>query len=194
MTTTPPSPTPTPKKATKAEALQRVEEVMLIRMSGAGLHDLREYAREKKWGVTDGQLYRYMQQADDRIADSLAKDRPRLFELHVARRRMLFARCVESGDWRAALAVIRDEALLFRLYEGRGQSPAGGPPVEGGGDVVKLLGERLRQVSAADLPVGDKAKLTAALADAYLRAVAAVELEGRVEALERAQSQRGEPR
>jgi hypothetical protein len=100
---------------------------MLIRPSGAGFHDLREYAREKHWGVSDGQLYRYLQQADDLIADSLARDRPRLLDLHIARRRTLFARCVESGDWRAALAVLRDEAQLCHLYD----TPKAPPPEEG---------------------------------------------------------------
>src|SRR5438067_13211696 len=101
MTKTPDPPKPAKMKATKAEALQRVEEVLLIRLSGAGFHDIREYAREKGWGVSDSQLYRYMRKADDQLADSLEKDRPRLFSLHVGRRRALYARCVDSGDWRA---------------------------------------------------------------------------------------------
>src|SRR5262245_5763270 len=110
-TPTPEQLKPPPKKATKAEILQRVEEIMLIRLSGAGFHDVREYAREKGWPLSPAQLHRNMQQADDLIADSLAKDRDKLFDLHVSRRRTLYARAIESGDLRAALAVIRDEAL-----------------------------------------------------------------------------------
>src|SRR2546429_9738709 len=98
MKPTPKPPAPPKKRATKAEVMQRVEEVMLIRLSGAGFHDLREYAREKKWGVSDGQLRRYQQEADDLISESLAQDRPKLFDLHVARRRTLFARAIETGD------------------------------------------------------------------------------------------------
>jgi hypothetical protein len=113
-----PDPQPTPgKKATNAEVMKRVEEIFSIRQAGAGLHDIREYAKAQKWGVSDSQLYRYMQKADDLLSDSVAKDRPKLHDLHIARRRLLYARCMESGDWRAALAVIRDEAMLYRLYE-----------------------------------------------------------------------------
>src|SRR4051812_21315271 len=110
------TPDPTPKQASKVEIARRIEEILLIRLSGAGFHDVRNYATEKGWNVSRAQLYRYMQQADEQIKDSLEKDRPQLFDLHVARRRTLFARCVESGDWRAALAVARDEALLYGLY------------------------------------------------------------------------------
>jgi hypothetical protein len=103
------------KRSTKAELLQRVEEVVLIRLSGAGFHDLAEYAREKGWGVQQAQLYEYMQQADARIKESLDKDRANLLDLHVVRRRTLFARCIEGGDWRAALAVLDSEAKLLGI-------------------------------------------------------------------------------
>src|SRR5436190_784134 len=124
------TPAPTPRQASKVEITQRIEEILLIRLSGAGFHDVRNYATEKGWHVSRAQLYRYMRKADDRIADSLEKDRPRLVDLHVARRRTLYARCQESGDWRAALAVLADEAKLLGLYPaarhehtGRGGAP-----------------------------------------------------------------------
>src|SRR5437763_11792166 len=104
------TPATKPKRTPTAEIAQRIEEIMLIRLSGAGFHDVRNYATERGWGVSRAQLYRYMRAADDRIKDSLEKDRPRLLDLHVARRRTLYARCQESGDWRAALAVLADEA------------------------------------------------------------------------------------
>jgi hypothetical protein len=110
------TPKPKPKQASAVEIAQRIEEIMLIRLSGAAFHDVRNYATEKGWQVSRAQLYRYQQQADDLIADSLEKDRPRLLDLHVARRRTLYARCVESGDWRAALAIADSEARLLGLF------------------------------------------------------------------------------
>jgi hypothetical protein len=197
--TTPPDQTKPPrKKATKAEVLQRVEETMLIRLSGAGFHDLREYAREKQWDVSESQLYRYMQQADDRIADSLAKDRPRLLDLHIARRRMLFARCVDSGDWRAALAVLRDEALLYRLYDqakaspDEATNPANDTPEAA---LARLKAGAARAAAQADALLrsdSEATRLAAArtLLDACLRYREQGELAARVEMLEAVLKQR----
>jgi hypothetical protein len=42
---------PKPKKATNAVVLQRVEEVLAIRLDGAQLHDIRRYASEN-WSGT----------------------------------------------------------------------------------------------------------------------------------------------
>ena len=52
------------------------------------------------------------------------------------------------------------------------------------GDVVKLLGARLRQVDQSELPTGEKSRLTAVLADALLRAIGVDVLDRRLEALQ----------
>jgi hypothetical protein len=54
----------------------------------------------------------------------------------------------------------------------------------GTGDVVKLLSARLRQLDAADMPTGEKSRLTATLADALLAALAIDDLGKKIEALE----------
>ncbi len=51
-------------------------------------------------------------------------------------------------------------------------------------DVVQLLAARLRQLDAAELPTGEKARLTATLADALLRAIGVDVLDKRLEALQ----------
>ena len=51
-------------------------------------------------------------------------------------------------------------------------------------DVVKLLAGRLRQIDRAELPTGEKSRLTAALADALLRAIGVDVLDKRLEALQ----------
>ena len=38
-----------PVKATNAVILQRVEEVLVIRLDGAQMHDIRRYASENGW-------------------------------------------------------------------------------------------------------------------------------------------------
>jgi hypothetical protein len=52
------------------------------------------------------------------------------------------------------------------------------------GDVVELLAARLRQVDAADLSTAEKSRLTAALADAWLRATGVDVLDKRLAAVQ----------
>jgi hypothetical protein len=52
------------------------------------------------------------------------------------------------------------------------------------GDVVQTLSVRLRQLDAAELPTGEKSRLTATLADALLRAIGVNVLDQRLEALQ----------
>jgi hypothetical protein len=116
-------------KATKAQIELRVQEVLRIRLDGAEFWDVREYAREKEqepdspWHLepdakplSDGQLWRYMARADKLIAESCRASRKKLIRRHLAQRRNLYAKAVSAGDYRTALAVIRDEAELEALY------------------------------------------------------------------------------
>ncbi len=58
------------------------------------------------------------------------------------------------------------------------------PPVRSPGDVVNLLAAQVRQVNVAELPTGEKARLTALLADAMLRAIGVDVVDKRLEALQ----------
>jgi hypothetical protein len=51
-------------------------------------------------------------------------------------------------------------------------------------DVVQMLSARLRQLDAADMPTGEKSRLTATLADALLAAFAIDDLGKKIEAME----------
>jgi hypothetical protein len=70
-------------KATKAEISQRVEEVLRIRLDGAQMHDILQYASEKKWGVGERQLWNYVAASDDRLIARLDKDRDKLLAPNV---------------------------------------------------------------------------------------------------------------
>jgi hypothetical protein len=120
---------PKPPKATRATVVQRVEEVLRIRLDGAEFWDVREYAREKEkeegspWflpdggkPLSDGQLWRYIGRADRLIAESCRASRKKLLRRHLAQRRNLHAKAVLAGDIRAALACLQDEARLQGLY------------------------------------------------------------------------------
>jgi hypothetical protein len=89
---------------------------------------------------------------------------------------------------RAAVALldhaVRGVELADVLHGDRSDGEADKRGIEGTGDVVRVLAERLRQVDAAELPTGEKSRLTATLADALLRAIGADVLDKRLEALQ----------
>lgn len=93
-----------------------VEQVLKIILLGAEFHDLRDYADEVGWKVTDVKLRKMQSQALDMCKDSVERDPGRIFSRHVMQRRRLYTLAVESGDYRAALAVARDEAQLLDVY------------------------------------------------------------------------------
>jgi hypothetical protein len=86
-----------------------------------------------------------------------------------------------SDRVRAAVAILNHAFLAPDLREGE---PADSRRIEGTADVAHLLADRLRQLDAAELPAAEKARLTATLADAMLRAYGADVLDKRLEALQ----------
>jgi hypothetical protein len=198
-----------PQKPTKADLLARVEEVLRVRLDGAEFWDVREYVREKEqegappWAVpeggkplSDGTLWRYIGRADRLIAESCRASRKKLLRRHLTQRRALFARALAAGDLRAALAALDSEARLLRLTErpsgrkgkpGDAQDQADGlvraaAELSGGMDAAAAALTALAE-SAGD----DRLRLAAARAviDAGLRVKETVELQRRVEELER---------
>jgi hypothetical protein len=82
-------------------------------------------------------------------------------------------------------------ALLEHAFRGlndadalQGEPEAGDTASMDTAGVVQLLAARLRQVDAAELPTGEKARLSATLADALLRAIGVDVLDKRLEALQ----------
>ena len=104
------------KKSDNTELLKRVEAVLRIRLDGAQFHDIREYAVEMAWGVSDTQLRRYVQKADARLVERQDKSRKQLVARRLAQRDALFARCVNAADYRTALAILDSADKLRGLY------------------------------------------------------------------------------
>jgi hypothetical protein len=116
-------------RATPATIQRRVQAVLQIRLDGAEGWDVRQYVAEKQaageapWTVDEGgkqlserQIRRYVEQADALIAESCRTSRKRALRRHMAQRRNLYARAVQAGDLRTALAVLTDLAKLQGLY------------------------------------------------------------------------------
>jgi hypothetical protein len=105
-------------KSTKAEVRRRVNEVFKLRLGGAEFLDIREYADapERRWGVSDTQLRRYIAAADALCRKYFDARADHLLARHLLQRRQLHAHCMGAGDYRTALAVLKDEAELEGLY------------------------------------------------------------------------------
>ncbi|HEY7157970.1 MAG TPA: hypothetical protein VH575_28700 [Gemmataceae bacterium] len=80
---------------------------------------------------------------------------------------------------------VRDLVDTVRRVEKQdGERGDGDAAPMGTTDVVRLLAGRLRQLGAAELPIGEKSRLTATLADALLRAIGVDVIDKRLEALQ----------
>jgi hypothetical protein len=106
--------------------LARVEAVYELRLGGAGFADVREWARAPKdrdgkdlppWDVSDSQLWRYIAAADRLCKDRYDARADHLLARHLIRRERLYAHTLEVGDFRTALAVLKDQAQLEGHYQ-----------------------------------------------------------------------------
>jgi hypothetical protein len=152
-----------------------------------------------KAGVSEATLYRWLRLPAFQV--SYRQARRQLVEGAVGRIQAAAGQAVDTlltvakdgqkdGDRvRAAVALLdhafrgveKADALHNDTHASDGDTPVA---VEETGDVVKLLAERLRCVDRAELPTGEKARLTATLADALLRAIGVDVLDKRLEALQ----------
>jgi hypothetical protein len=146
-------------------------------------------------GVSEATLHRWLRLPEFQAAYRRA--RRELVEAAVGRIQAATGQAVDTllavakggakdGDRvRAAIALL-DHAFhgLTEADALHGDREAGDASPLGTADVVRLLAARLRQVDAAELPAGEKARLTATLADALLRAIGVDVLDKRLEALQ----------
>lgn len=111
-----PSESAKPRKSTNAVVAGRVEEILRIRLDGAAFADIRDYAGQNGWGLSDSQLKKLIRKSDELLKERDDRSRARAIRLHVARRESLYARSVAAADYRTALAVLADDAKLRGLY------------------------------------------------------------------------------
>ena len=139
-------------KATKTAVQQRVDEILRIRLDGAEFWDVLQYVAEKQtekavpWAIPEGgkplserTVWWYIQQADKRVAESCREGRKKAVRRHLAQRRALYARAVNTGDLSTALRVLADEATLLDLYPAKKSELSG----KGGGPVVLNITEEI---------------------------------------------------
>jgi hypothetical protein len=107
-----------PRKADAATVSARVEELLGVVIDGAQFHDIREYvnAPERAWGLSDSQIRRYLARVNRLLVERNERKRSVLMAQHLAKRKALYARCVNAADYGTARSVLADEAKLLGLY------------------------------------------------------------------------------
>jgi hypothetical protein len=105
-------------KSDKSTVNSRVNDAVRLLVAGAGLPEIRQFAKSHGWNVGDRQIRRYQELAYKRLAKTTDRSQKQLLGRHLQQRRTLFARCIKENDNRTALHVLRDEAELEGLYPG----------------------------------------------------------------------------
>jgi hypothetical protein len=82
--------------------------------------EIRQFASDSGWNVTDRQLWRYQRAAYRKVVKITERDRVGLLGRHLMQRRSLYARAIKDNDLRTALQVLRDEAELQGALRGFG--------------------------------------------------------------------------
>jgi hypothetical protein len=91
-------------------------------LDGAEFAEIRQFASDSGWNVTDRQLWRYQRAAYRKVVKITERDRVGLLGRHLMQRRSLYARALKANDLRTALQVLRDEAELQGLYPKKDQA------------------------------------------------------------------------
>jgi hypothetical protein len=140
-------------KSTRAEVRKRVEEVFKLRLGGANFADIVQYASapEQAWGVSERQIWNYIKAADELIVERFDAKAPYLLNRHLLQRNQLYAHCMGAGDYRTALAVLKDEAELEGLYPPHKIAPTDPTGTKEYAADVRAESEQLRKLPADEL-------------------------------------------
>jgi hypothetical protein len=146
-------------------------------------------------GVSEVTLQRWLREPS--FAAAYRRERRRVVESAVARIQAAMVQAVDTllavtkGGAKESDRVRAAKALLDYAFRGLTDADAlhGAPETTDGnalnsGDLVMLLAARLQQLDRAELPTGEKARLTAALGDSLLRAFGVDVIDKRLEALQ----------
>lgn len=110
---------PSPTDGSRSErprVQERVSQIILLMLQGATLRDIREYAREKQWGVSLRQIKRYKTVAQKELDRRFEAGNDRVVRQHLNRLEFLYQKATTTGDLRTAVTVLRNVAELRGLY------------------------------------------------------------------------------
>lgn len=95
----------------------RVAEVLRIRIDGAQLHDVVDYAAEKAWNATEAECVALIRAADTLLVRRQDRNRRRVLARHISQREALYARAVNGADFGTAARLLNDMAKLQGLFD-----------------------------------------------------------------------------
>ena len=95
----------------------RVAEVLRIRIDGAQLHDVVDYAAEKAWAATEADCVALIRAADTLLVRRQDRNRRRVLARHIAQREALYARALNGADYGTAARLLNDMAKLQGLFD-----------------------------------------------------------------------------
>lgn len=112
-------------KSTAAIVEMRVTKVAGLLVDGWSRARICEYTRNQRWGVSDGQVDRYIASAREHIKVGCSKDTEAKCALAEARLEQLYGKAIEAGDLRLALNVVKEQITLQGLDETPGMEARG---------------------------------------------------------------------
>lgn len=122
---------------------ERVKEVLRIRIDGAQLHDVCDYATEKGWGATEAECAALIRAADTLLVKRQDRNRRRILARHIAQREALYARALNGADYGTALRILGEIAKL----QGVGDKKAQAAELLA---LVRAQAERIAELEAMD--------------------------------------------
>jgi hypothetical protein len=96
---------------------ERVKEVLRIRIDGAQLHDVIDYAAEKAWSATEEECAALIRAADNLLVRRQDRSRKRITARHIAQREALYARALNGADYGTSVRILGEIAKLQGLYD-----------------------------------------------------------------------------
>ncbi len=104
-------------KSTKVTVAQRVHDVTRLMIAGAAsFADVRQFATNHEWRVSDRQLRRYIEKAWAQMAEATNQKLVEFLALQLAQRRALYARAFKEGNLALCQKILKDDAELLGLY------------------------------------------------------------------------------
>ncbi len=173
----------------------RIDEIVQIRLEGATCSDVRGYIEEKckngvpPWATEPNtpclsirQVREYIVLADKRMAQESRASIKKSLALHLAKIQYIYANAVNRDDYRTALAALREEAEVRRLYDYTPDGQRIEQP-KTAADAVRILGQMLVKVTAGTLDY-QTASSTNSLTATFLKAVEVADLASQIAEIE----------
>ena len=105
-------------KSTNAQILERVKEVVNLLIKGDSREDILQYSAEN-WKVKERQTDSYIKKAKKHIEEKVGKEIEYTFGLTLIRLNQLYKKSTEKKDYKTALAIQKELALLHNLYNNK---------------------------------------------------------------------------